>query len=142
VKKRNTLILAIIMLMVVGVAAVVFYHFHFRQRLVLVSPAEIKVYYDAPCTQEFKQGDTLQWGPASSTDTLQNTLYIKNTGGVNVTLRFDWQREHPWMEMSWDYDGSTLQVYEHKQVTISLDLPDDSSAGEWWWDGWFEAVPV
>lgn len=142
-KKRNLLVLASIMMLVGVAVAVVMYHFHFRQRLILVSPAKIQVYYDQACTQEFKQGDTLDWGEHSSTETLTKTLWIKNTGSVNVTLRFDWDRgQHPWMTMSWDYDGSKLEVGQVKQVIISLDMPDEIGGGEFWWDGWFEAIPA
>lgn len=142
-RRRNLLVLVSIMMLVAVAAAAVIFHLHFKQRLVLVTGAKIKVYYDKGLTQELKQGDTLDWGTHGTTEDLTKDFWIKNTGSVDVTLNFGWSGEHPWMSMSWNYtEGTVLSTDEVIHVQVVLDLPENIGAGEYWWDGWFEAIPV
>jgi hypothetical protein len=47
------------------------------------------------------------------------------------------------MNMSWNYtEGTTLFIDEVIHVQVTLELQEDVGAGEFWWDGWFEAVPA
>lgn len=143
-KKRNLLVLVSIVMLVAVAAAAVVFNLHFRQRLVLVTGAKIQVYYDKDLTQELKRDETLDWGTHDTTEDLTKDFWIKNTGSVDVTLRFSWSGDHPWMSMSWNYtEGTVLHINEVIHVQVILDLPDhDIGAGEYWWDGWFEAIPV
>lgn len=154
--KKSTLIAALATTMLIsGAIAVILYHFHFRQRLVLETGARIRVWTDAELTKEFKQGDTLEWGTFDSVpQTIEKDFWIENTGSVDVTLRFDYKREGiPWeWELTWDYDGSELPYEDDLgtperedvlKVRLTLEIPDlDFGAGEYWWDGWFEAIPA
>mgnify|MGYP001094566259 FL=1 len=144
VKKKLLLGIIAAATLVATVVAVVVYNFGFRQRFVVVSAAKIRVFLDIGGTQELQQGQTLTWGPIESTDPQYKTVYIKNTGTVNVTLGFGWNPQGipgDW-SLSWDYDNTPVLTGENRTVTMTLTLPSTIGEGTYECDSGFTATPV
>jgi len=144
VKKKILLGIVAAAVLVGLVGAVVVYHFGFRQRFEVVSAAKIRVFFDIEGTQELQQGQTLTWGLIESTEPQHQTLYIKNTGTVNVTLGFNYDGQTipgDW-SLSWDYGGSPVLTGENVTVTMTLTLPSTISEGQWECNSGIQATPV
>jgi len=93
----------------------------------------IKIFFDQAQTQELQKGATLHWGKiCSGVWTL--TLYVNNTGNVDVILGFNNRGNLPkgWIEY-WDYDDTPLVHNELRTVTITLEVPEDVTAGVYKW---------
>ena len=143
--KRKILLGIVVAAILVGlVGAVIMYNFGFRQRFVVVSAAKIKVFFDVGGTQELQQGETLTWGTIESTEPQHQTLYIKNTGTVNVTLGFNYDGQpipQDW-SLSWDYGGIPVLTGENVTVIMTLTLPSTINEGQWECNSWIQATPV
>jgi len=144
--KRRRLLLGILTAaaLVAIVGAAVVYNFGFRQRFEVVSAAKIRVFLGPGETQELLQGQTLTWGTITSTDPQQQTIYVKNTGTVNVTLSFGWNGQQlpgNW-SLSWDYDNTPVLTGETRTVTMTLTLPSNIGEGTYECDSGITATPV
>jgi type II secretory pathway pseudopilin PulG len=152
--KKSILLGVVASIAVLGlVAAVVIYHFGFRQRFVIESTATIKVFYDAGLTNELHQGDTLNWGPITTTDAQHKTLWIENVGTVDATLQLGYdQNQPPWKDqngnptgwsLTWDAEGATV-VHGGApiQANLTLTLPSTIDAGTWDIGSEIRATPV
>jgi hypothetical protein len=144
-KKRILIgVLATTILVLGLVGAVVIYNFGFRQRFEVVSAAKITVFLDIEGTQELQQGQTLTWGQITTTDPQHQTLYIKNTGTVNVTLQFNYDTQQfpgDW-SLSWDYDNIKVLTGENRTVIMTLTLPSNIGEGTQECNSWIAATPV
>ena len=72
------------------------------------------------------------------------TLYVNNTGNVDVILGFNYRRDQlprGWNEY-WDYDCTPVVHNELRTVTITLVLPEYVGAGIYECDSWITATPV
>jgi len=134
--KKKILIGVLVAILATGlVSAVVYYHLGFRQSADVSPVAIITVYQNEALTDELQQGEMLNWGAVSS-GTQTMPLWIKNTGGVNTLIGFNYRQDQfpgDWT-LSWDYDGTALVPGEVRQVTLTLELPVDIHTGHWEWD--------
>lgn len=150
-KRARALLLGIVTaaILVGLVAAVVIYHFGFQQHFEVVSGAQIRIWLDEGLTQEFQQGDTLNWGQITDSTPKNMTLYIKDVGTVDATLQLGYdQNQFPggqgggW-SLSLDY-GDTPLVHggESRRVNITLTMPSTIDAGTWDIGSEIRATPV
>ena len=145
-KMKKSLLLGIVAsIVVLGlVGAAILYQFGFRQRFEVTSAAKIKVFRGPGETLELQQGNYLDWGPITTTDPQQKTLYIKNVGTANVTLQFNYnpgQIPQDW-SLAWNYTGATVLVGATETVIITLTLPSTIGAGTYECDSGISATPV
>jgi len=143
--KKKILLGIVVAAVLVGlVGAVILYQFGFRQRFEVVSAAKIRVFLNVEGTQELMRGQTLTWGPIGNTDPQLKTLYIKNTGTVNVTLQFNYnpgQIPQDW-SLSWDSENIKVLTGENVTATITLTLPSTIGEGTYECDSGISATPV
>lgn len=91
---------------------------------------EIDVYADSELTQLIS---TIEWGSVEAGGSDSKTVYIKNAGDENVTLSLATENWDPagaaeYMELSWDYDGNTIEPESVVEVTLTLTV-DSSITG-------------
>ena len=143
-KKKILLGIVAATILVGLVGAVVIYNFGFRQRFEVTTTANIRVFRGPGETLELQQGYSLDWGPITTTDPQEKTLYIKNVGTSNVTLQFNsnmGQLPQGWL-LSWNYTGGTVLQTEIETVIITLTLPSPISPGIYECDSWISATPA
>jgi hypothetical protein len=96
---------------------------------------EIDVYSDPECTTIVSD---VPWGEIESGESSDTQIFVKNNGDTSVVLSLsteNWSSSTAQnnMVLSWDYDGSLIQPYEVKAVTLTLnvdpDCPELSSFG-------------
>jgi hypothetical protein len=135
VKKRIWLLGLVILLVVVLVGAAVWYNYGFRQGVDVTTNAQIKVYPDSGMTQEIGQGNLFSWGAVSTGQNVKS-VWVKNTGSVDVTLQFNYDGQQlpgDWTE-TWNYNGDPLTVGSNIEVVFTLTLPDNVGAGHYEWN--------
>jgi hypothetical protein len=91
---------------------------------------EIDIYEDSELTQLIS---TVEWGSVEAGSSVSETVYILNAGDENVTLSLTTENWEPtdaaeYMELSWDYDGYTLEPGNVLEVTLTLTV-DSSITG-------------
>ena len=90
---------------------------------------EIDVYGDAACTQVIS---SVGWGEIEAGSSKTRVVYVKNNGDDGVSLSLLTENWDPvgasnYLQLSWDYDGSTIVSGEVRQITLVLSV--SSSAG-------------
>ena len=83
---------------------------------------EIDVYGDAACTQVLS---SVGWGEIWAGGVKTRVMYVKNSGDDGVSLSLLTENWNPsgasnYLQLSWDYDGSTIVSGEVRQVTLTL----------------------
>jgi hypothetical protein len=134
-KKRIWLLGLVILLVVVLVGAAVWYNYGFRQGADVTTNAQIKVYPDSGMAQEIGQGNLFSWGAVSTGQNVKS-VWVKNTGSVDVTLQFNYDGQQlpgDWTE-TWNYNGDPLTVGSNIEVVFTLTLPDNVGAGHYEWN--------
>jgi len=144
VKKKVLLGIAAAAVLVGLVGAVIVYNFGFRQRFEVVSAAKIKVFLGEGETQELQQGNMITWDTINSTDMQQKTIWVKNTGTVDATLKFNYdgqQMPNDW-SLNWNYTGDTVAQGTTIPINMTLTLPSTINEGTWECNSWIEATPL
>jgi hypothetical protein len=88
---------------------------------------DLDVYSEIECINKKTE---IEWGSINAGSSASRTIYIKNTGSVEVVLSFMTDKWNPeetsrYLTLSWDYDGSPVKI--GKVVRIKLTLAVDSS---------------
>lgn len=83
---------------------------------------EIDVYGDSACTQVLSD---IEWGSIEAGGSVDNVVYVKNSGDQSVTLSLATESWTPagatdYMGLSWDYDGSALGPGAVVELTLTL----------------------
>jgi hypothetical protein len=91
---------------------------------------EIDVYSDSACTQTVSSVD---WGEIEAGGAAYNTIYVKNSGDEGVTLSFTTENWSPAdastiLQLSWNYDGSTIASGEVREILFTLSVSSSASA--------------
>lgn len=144
VKKKILLGILVAAILVGLVTATIVYNFGFRQRFTVESAAKIRIFLGQGQTQELQQGNTIIWDTITSTDMQQKTVWVKNTGTVDVTLEFNYNQQGfpPGWVLGWNYTGTTLAQGDIMAINMTLTLPSTISEGQWECDSGISATPV
>ena len=83
---------------------------------------EIDVFSDSACTQPMSN---VVWGNIEVDSTIFQSIYIRNSGDDGVTLSLSAENWNPvdatnYLQLSWNYDGSTIASGEVREVILSL----------------------
>ena len=83
---------------------------------------EIDVYSDSECTELIS---TIDWGSLEAGSSVSRMVYVKSAGNRDVKLSLTTENWNPagaanYIELSWDYDGSTLEPGAVVGVTLTL----------------------
>jgi len=74
----------------------------------------------------------------------QKTIWVKNTGTVDATLKFNYdgqQMPNDW-SLNWNYTGATVAQGTTIPINMTLTLPSTINEGTWECNSWIEATPV
>jgi len=90
---------------------------------------EIDVYGDAACTQVIS---SVGWGEIEAGSSKTRVVYVKNNGDDGVSLSLLTENWNPsgasnYLQLSWDYDGSTIVSGEVRQITLTLSVSSSAS---------------
>ena len=90
---------------------------------------EIDVYGDAACTQVIS---SVGWGEIEAGSSKTRVVYVKNNGDDGVSLSLLTENWNPsgasnFLQLSWDYDGSTIVSGEVRQITLTLSVSSSAS---------------
>ena len=91
---------------------------------------EIDVYSDSACT---KKVTDIRWREIEAGNKKYRTIFVKNQGDIGVVLSLlteNWSpsNSEEYMDLKWNYDGSSIAVGEVKRITLSLKV--DASCPE------------
>jgi hypothetical protein len=75
---------------------------------------------------------SVAWGLIEAGDSVNNTIYIRNSGDIDVSLSLATENWNPmtaadYLTLSWSYDGSVLSSGEVIEVTLRLSLSSSVS---------------
>lgn len=90
---------------------------------------EIDVYGDAACTQVIS---SVGWGEIEAGSSKTRVVYVKNNGDDGVSLSLLTENWNPsgasnYLQLSWDYNGSTIVSGEVRQITLTLSVSSSAS---------------
>ena len=90
---------------------------------------EIDVYSDAGCTVE---ATDIEWGSVEAGNSVNRVIFIKNAGESGVTLSLSTQNWSPPtasddIQLTWNYDGSTLNPGSVREVILTLSVSPNIS---------------
>lgn len=96
---------------------------------VYVKVLGVEVYWDPECTSMVTEID---WGVLEPSDVATKTLYVKNTGNVAVILSMATENWAPaeagtYITVTWDVEGSTIDVGAIKAASITLSVSAEIS---------------
>lgn len=88
---------------------------------------EIKVYSELACTNIVSD---VEWGDIEAGDVSDVQLYVKNSGDTSVIISLDtenWSSNTAMenMNLSWDYNGQSIEPGEARPVTLTLSVDSD-----------------
>jgi hypothetical protein len=94
-----------------------------------IAGPDLAVYSDSACT---KSMTSFNWGNISPGATVTDTVYIKNTGGTQVTLSLSVSNWNPAaangpITISWNREGTTLAANQVLSATITLSVSPNAS---------------
>ena len=83
---------------------------------------EIDVFSDSTYTQPMSN---IVWGNIEVGSSISQSVYIRNAGDDGVTLSLSSENWNPvnaasYLQLTWDYDGSTIALGEVREVILSL----------------------
>jgi hypothetical protein len=85
---------------------------------------DIGIYSNKECTQMISR---IEWGIIEIGNSTTNTIYIKNLGETSIILSYmteNWEpariSEH--IELTWNYDGITLDPNTNTEITLTLNV--------------------
>ena len=91
---------------------------------------DVDVYSNQACTQEMS---SVAWGEIVAGEESEAKIYAKNNGDVAVVLSLiteNWSSNMVKnnMNLSWDYDGSSIQPGDIVPITLTLSVNQDCEA--------------
>jgi hypothetical protein len=95
-----------------------------------VTTIDVDVYSDVACSQNCT---SISWGILHPGDSVNKTVYVKNTGTRAITLSMtsgNWAPEgaDTYLTLTWDQEGTVLDVDDF--VPANLTLSADSDTGD------------
>ncbi len=93
-----------------------------------ITAVNVEVYFDAGCTQPCS---TIHVGALSPGSTFTQTVYIKNTGTVPVTLTMTTNNWNPtdasnYLTLSWNRQNYLLNEGLYREATLTLTVKSDT----------------
>ena len=94
-----------------------------------VTAINVGVYSDSDCTSELT---SLDWGIISPGNSVNKTIYLKNTGNAQITLgmtKTNWtpaNADGP-ITLTWNRESATLNVDQITTATLTLSLSQNIS---------------
>lgn len=87
----------------------------------------VEAYWDPNCENKM---ETIDWGTVWPKSSQNVTLYIRSVSNVKTTLNLTTSNLNPvelsdYLNISWNYDGTTLNPNEVIPVTLSLSFTTD-----------------
>jgi hypothetical protein len=94
-----------------------------------ISTVNVGVYSNSDCTQPLT---SIDWGTISPGTTVTRTIYVKNTGNVQITLSMTTSGWSPAsangpITLTWDRQGATLSVGASVAATLTLSVSSSIS---------------
>jgi hypothetical protein len=94
-----------------------------------VTTVNVDVYSDRYCTQPCT---SISWGTPYPGDSIQRTIYVKNTGSVPITISMDTENWVPtnaadYLTLTWDQGGTVLDVGDSVTATLTLVVDEDTT---------------
>ena len=91
-----------------------------------VKAINVEVYWDIECTQVVNSVD---WGTPEPDDTINRTIYLKNTGNAQMTLNLNASGWDPieagdYLTLSWNRQGSSIDADEVVEAVLTLTVSD------------------
>jgi len=92
----------------------------------VIASANLKVYWESGCTNEVT---SVNWGTLSPGDVESVTLYVKNTGSVDLTLSKstdDWSpaSAETYLTLTWSYAGEQIEPNGVLSATLTLTVSE------------------
>lgn len=89
----------------------------------------VAVYSDSGCTNKLS---SIDWGVLEPGENKNVIFYIRNEGNYAVTVSFSTENWSPsnaslHINLSWDYDGQSINPDEAIEVTFTLEVSSDIS---------------
>jgi hypothetical protein len=94
-----------------------------------ITTVNVGVYSDSACTQTLT---SIDWGSISPGDSLTRTIYVKNTGTVQITLsmtKTNWNppsADGP-ITLTWNREGWTIDAGQSTAATLTLSVSSSIS---------------
>jgi len=87
----------------------------------------VEAYWDPECTSTVTEID---WGVLEPSDSVSKVIYVRNTGNAAVVLSMTTENWSPteagtYITVTWDAEGSTLDVNATLMITITLNVSAD-----------------
>ena len=94
-----------------------------------VKAINVEVYWDSLCTQVV---DTIEWGLLEPGDSVNKTVYIKNTGNAPLTLNMFYTGWVPLeagdhITLSWNKEGATIDPDGVTSAVLTLSVSASAS---------------
>ena len=92
-----------------------------------IAAINVGLYADYACTQRL---ESLDWGDISPGETVEEVIYLKNTGNVQISLSMtasDWipyTADGP-LSLTWNREGTILDQNELTSATLTLATSED-----------------
>lgn len=89
-----------------------------------VKAINVEVYWDVECTQVVT---SIDWGNPEPGDSLNRTIYVKNTGSAPMTLNMSCSGWSPteaanYLTLSWNRDGAQVNAGEVVNAVLTLSV--------------------
>jgi hypothetical protein len=94
-----------------------------------ITGVNLGVYLDSDCTQNCT---TISWGSICPGDSVNRTVYLKNTGDVPITLAINAENWAPgeadeYLTLSWDREDTTLQADQAISANLILSAASNTA---------------
>lgn len=92
-----------------------------------ITTVNVGVFSDSQCTQPLS---TINWGSVSPGSTVSRTVYIKNTGGLPLTLSMSTSSWNPvtagdFMAITWNRENAVLNAGDSVSAELVLTVDSD-----------------
>jgi hypothetical protein len=94
-----------------------------------VKAINVEVYWDVECTQVVT---SIDWGNPEPGDSLNRTIYVKNTGSAPMTLSMSCSGWSPveaenYLTLTWDKEGAQVDAGVVVQAVLTLSVSESVS---------------
>jgi len=94
----------------------------------VITSADLEAYWDVDCTNAVS---SINWGSIYPGNSKNVTIYLKNTGGVPLTLSLSTDNWNPtsagsYITLTWSYNGEQIPVGGVLQVTLTLTVSSNA----------------
>lgn len=94
-----------------------------------VKAINVEIYWDVECTQVVT---SIDWGNPEPGDSLNRTIYVKNTGSAPMTLNMSCSGWSPveaenYLALTWDKEGAQVDAGVVVQAVLTLSVSESVS---------------